>query len=269
MSKSVLVVVGYRSGYGGSFFSSLLQRSLNQSMQEIMPINDSNEYSFDTDAMGIERYYINRLLDIKDKGYESLRYDIFFEDETIKTIISKVDDSDRFKFSKNLSDYLMKNVNLNAGFNVVNAHYTKKFDGFSIHDIHEKVVFLLLKADNPMHDLLFEILVGIKKNHFKFPELVAFYLKDLKEKLKRVEPFDRCYEIDVGKLFLQRNNNLKEVEEVLSKALCFKISLDKNLIKDYTVSNITVLNNFLDLNVEDSSYFYVMKAAEKKLKSLL
>ena len=238
-------------------------------MQEIVPINDRNEYSFDTDAMGIERYYINWLFDIKDKGYESLRYNAFFKDETIKTILSEVDGNDRSEFSRNLSTYLKSKLKIKNGFNVVNAHYTKKFNGFSIHNVHENVVFLLLKADNPTHDLLFEILVGFKKNHFKFPEFVSLYLSDLSEKLMPVEPFDECYPIDAGKLFLQSRSSVDEVEEVLSRALGIKISLDRNLIDDYTRSNIAVLNEFLDIDIENTSYFHVVKAAEKKLKSLL
>lgn len=278
-SDKVLVVVSYYGGYGGNFFADILRKSITQNQQDIVSVNDKNEYAFQTDVLGSERNAIDAIMKAYDKGFETL-FDVHFYEkienkkykwgDTLKKIFIDVYDNDRSVFCSNLTAYLKKRLRLKDGFNVINAHYSKNYGGFSIHDISDKVIFFLLSAEDHRHCVLFDMLLDIKHNHFIYPEFIKRFLMNLKDVPDKVKPFDSCHLVEVGKLFLQtKDNGIDEVERVLSEGLGVKISLDKRLIEDYSKSNIKLLNEFLSIDVEEANYKDVLRATEKKLKSLL
>lgn len=278
-SDKVLVVVGYYGGYGGTFFANILERSLGHESRKIVPMNDRNEFGFETTVLGTERYAINSLIKAYDQGFDALFNVKFFEKmkdkkdywgDFMKKFFIDCYDDDRSVFCKNLTSYLKKRLRLKSGFNVINAHYSKKHGGFSIHEIHDNVIFFLLTANDIKHHILFEMLLDIKQDRFIYPEFVKQNLDNLKGIPQKIKPFDSCHLVEVGRLFLQtKDNGIDEVETILSEALGVKISLDKRMIQDYNRSNVELLNNFLGIDIEQADYRAVVRSAEKKLKSLL
>jgi hypothetical protein len=279
VKDEVLVVVGYYGGYGGTFFANILRRCLEQDSQEIVAINDRNEFGFETTIIGSERYAINSLMKAYDKGFDSLFNVKFFEKmkdrrdhwgELIKKMFIDCYDNDRSVFCENLTNYLKKRLKLKPGFNVINAHYSRKHGGFSIYNVHDNVIFFLLGADDLKHHLLFDLMMDIKQKHFIYPEFVTVALDNLYWTPQKIKPFDSCHLLEVGRLFLQtKDNGLEEVERVISEAVGMKISLDKEMIEVYSKSNVKLLNEFLSIDIEEADYRDVLRAAEKKLKSLL
>lgn len=274
--ESVLVVVGYSGGYGGSFFTNLLRRALNANEEELIPINDRNEFKYDTSVLGSIRYQIDGLLKAYDKA------DNFYTNHHVRLsrawgvsmeeTYKKLYNPDRTIFIRNLTKHIKENLKLKPGFNVINAHHYKNHGGFTIHDVHDNVVFLLLTAEDPKHRCLFELIGEIKHNpeFFSdelFNEGARFELSSVPNVIK---PFDSCTLIEVGKLFLEYDeSNALQIDQTLSKALNVDITLDKNLIIDYYKSNVNVLNDFLNLDVEKSTLHSIARRGSSKLESLL
>jgi hypothetical protein len=283
VNDKTLVVVGYYGGYGGSFFANILRKSIDYNSPQFTPINDKNEYGFDTRVLGIERYTINTLMKAYDQGFDVLLNIKLFENtgnkedaefgKLVKRMYIDCYDNDRSVFCRNLTLYLKKRLRLKDGYNVINSHYSRKFSGFSIYDVYDKTIFFLLSSEHSMrskHHLLFEMLMDCKKDRFSYPELIKQSLNSLDGKIEPPKPFDSCVLLDVGKLFLQtKNNGIEEIERILSESLNMKINLDKEAIVEYTNSNIKLLNNFLGIEIEDASFDDVKQAIKNKLKSLI
>ena len=278
MKDEVLIVVGYDGGYGGSFFSNVLKRSLENESQELLPINDRNEFHFNNHVFDSVKYSIDLLADMYEKSSSFKFIDEFYQKkndeekswlEFRKKIFMQCYDKDRSVFCENLTSYFSKTLRLNSGYNIASIHYSRKFDGFSIHNIHKNVVFFLLKASDLKSHVLFDLLFDIKLDHFIYPEFVRKSYMSLR-KMRQPMPFDSCHSIDVDHLFLKtKDYRFDLVENVLSKALGKKISLDKEMIENYSRLNVKLLNDFLNIDVEQASYKEVMLAAEIKLELLL
>ena len=280
MKDKVLVVVGYYGGYGGSFFSNVLRKSLNKDSLNIDSINNRNEYFFKTEVLGDERYSLDAVMKAYDQGFNSMLNVTFIDStnermhwvKTLKSIYNECYSEDRLTFIENLKKYYKKKLNLNQRFNVTNMHYSRPYEGFSIHEVYENTVFFLLKADSFKHHLMFDLLLDIKHNNFQYPEFIERSLDTLSTSNFEYfnQPFDNCYDLDAGKMFFEyEKNNVDEVEKKVIEALDFKISLDKPKILDYCKSNIKIMNEFLSIDSEKSSFLQVIQAARKKLKSLL
>jgi hypothetical protein len=279
ISDKILVAVGYYGGYGGSFFCNILRKSLEKESREIVPINNRNEYNFESSALGAEKYTIDVVMKAYDKGFDILLDVEFFErtkdpkyawNGLVNKVFMECYDVDRAVFCDNLTNYLKKRLRLKTGFNVVNFHYSRKHGGFSIHNIHDRVIFFLLSADNLKHHVLFDLMFNIKQKHFIHPKFVSQSLEDLVGTPRKRQPFDSCHLLDVGKMFLQtKDNGIEEAERIISEAVGMKISLDKEMIEVYSKSNVKLLNEFLSIDIEEAEYRDVLRAAEKKLKSLL
>ena len=282
MKDKVLIVVGYYGGYGGSFFANVLRKSLCKDTSEIIPINNRNEFTFETDVLGPERYSLDPVMKAYDKGLKNMFNVQFFDGKsaekehwikTFKNVLNECYNDDRSIFIDNLIMYYQKRLNLKTGFNVTNMHYSKPYDGFSIHRVYDNTVYLLLNTNSHKHHLLFDLILDIKQNHFRYHEFIKKSLEFLSNPYNPSyikQSFDSCHLIDAGKLFLEVNENyIFETQHIIQKALNYNLTIDKDMILDYSKSNLMVLDDFLSIDCNKSSFLEVIRAVKKKLESLL
>lgn len=271
MSLPRLIVVGYAAGYGGNFFTSILHSCLKKE-SEFIPINQNNEYVYSgqTDAWAM----LNYMLRAYHKGPLKVDHlkphsEIYVYYERAKNIFNSLYHPDKQIFIKNLVQYIRKNSISNDGINLFNSHYYKPYDSFSLSMIESDFVFFLLMTNDRKKMLLFELLLHIKKNQLNHRDFVEDLIKNILE-VNVIEPFDSAVMIEVGELFLStKSSNLDQVESILSESLGKKITVDKELISDYSRSNVQMLNDFLDLDIEEATYLQVARATKRKLQSLL
>ena len=276
--ESTLVIVGYPAGFGGNFFAITLENALNSNDKEAIPINTRNEFDFKTEVLGPIRYRLKYLIPIYNKKipinkikelYSEIRLkNVSVQDYIVKTY-KEIYDSDRTIFIKNLTEYVKKDLKLKPGVNIVTAVYTTKINGFSVHDIHNKVVFLLLCAKDVKHRILLDLLVLIKhapeNPHYSDDFLVEMLLTEIKNPRLPEKSFDSCIPIEVGNLFLKYDeSNALEIDRKLSEVLGVNIILNKESIMDYCKANIVLLNDFFGLDVEKASIFDLRKRLHDK-----
>jgi hypothetical protein len=267
VNESTLVVVGYPAGFGGNFFAITLENALNSNDKEAIPINTRNEFDFETEVLGPIRYRLKYLIPIYDRKipinkikelYSEIQLkNLSVQDYIVKTY-KEIYHPNRTVFIKNLTEYVKKDLKLKPGVNIVTAVYTTKINGFSVHDIHNKVVFLLLCAKDVKHRILLDLLVLIKhapeNSHYSDDFLVEMLLTEIKNPKLPDKPFDSCIPIEVGNLFLKYDeSNALEIDKKLSEVLGVEIVLDKESIMDYCKANVVLLNDFFGLDVEKAS----------------
>jgi hypothetical protein len=129
VNDKTLVVVGYYGGYGGSFFANILRKSIDYNSPQFTPINDKNEYGFDTRVLGIERYTINTLMKAYDQGFDVLLNIKLFENtgnkedaefgKLVKRMYIDCYDNDRSKINLDkeaIVEYTNSNIKLLNNF---------------------------------------------------------------------------------------------------------------------------------------------------------
>lgn len=275
MNESKLIVVGYSGGYGGNFFAGILQKALMLSEEKAVALKN-NEFSYRNDCLGLEKFALEAVFKAHELGLDSLEYSrmrsVSFDDHVYKKIYDINHDDDRSVFIKNIVNYYKNSLKLKPGLNIVNMHHFKKKEGFDIRMLHEDTTFFLLNAEDMKHQFMFKLLLDIKHDLFSRDKwFIQHQLDRLYDKPSYVKPFDSAIPIDVGEMFLEldADSSIAEVEKKLSETLGVKIILDKRLINDYSRSNIELLNKFLGIRVETSTYFQATRAAKTKLESLL
>jgi len=279
--ESALVIVGYPQGFGGNFFAITLQNALDSNNKEAIPINTRNEFNFNTEVLGPIRYHFFKLVQIYNRkipinkikeSFPELRLKNPMHDYLVKTY-KEIYHPNRTVFIKNFTECIKKNLKLKPGFNVIDGIWHLKIDGFSVHDLHNKVVFLLLGAEDLKHIILLDLLVLIKQRKENSYYSNDFFAEALLAEMKNThlpeKSFDSCISLEVGKLFIQYDeSNALEIDRKLSEVLGVNIILNKESIMDYCKANVVLLNDFFELDVEKASISDLRKSFYDKFASL-
>jgi len=271
-----LISICYPGGFGGDFFCNLLQ--INFDPNHIFLPDQNNKFEWKkgiVKSKSINRilfFYKNLILNEKN-NYENIEnsvykdYKIFIEKYTID-FIKTIYDEDFNIFKKNYIQYI-RNAHIGHystnQYNIINNHYDLPIENFSMHEVFPDALIYFLYAENKYNTILFSFLEIIKNfklyNTNIFDPEIFFSIVIEKRKLINYKPFDNMIGIDAGKLFLENNDYVNEVEQIFSNTLNRKIKLDRTILNDYKKNNKNIIKQSLNIfeNIHEISNEKIVK----------
>lgn len=254
MKKHVLIC--YRNGYGGDFFSTLLDNALGNKRPYVKDNGTTNRYkfsneenSFNSNLKALSYFFHLVRNDMMDKKVETFKFDPSFSThvQELQRYYNVAYDDDRSEFYQNLAD-LIGEVDRDKDYVVTNIHYHRPEPGFSIWRIKHDIVPLLLTAADTKQLLLFRLLGAYKVNW----NTIINQPSSVKESmdLNPIEAFDSMTPVDVGKLFFEDDNE-NEIERILTDAIETPVHLDRRRIAEYKRENHSVLTSLLGNDYPD------------------
>ena len=287
---SDVVVVQYRGGYSGDFFTHLLYRAINPDRPIIMEHNEHQKYIWDNhpyNNWGKVFKHLQRTLHeyerYKDADHRK-KYPLLygFSDEVGDWYVDFVDmiyDKDSRVFAKRVADmyksaHMSKKVNEN--YKVYNLHYNLFKDYFSIDLAWPGCKSYFLATANERYDWYFNALqiyknvltTGNPNDIFLLePKIKDYSLRDIYNRVltyptnffARNEPVIKRSRlkypenIDIGELiFGDLDSSLLEVNQMLSHQFEKEISLDRRLLEEYRAKNKAIIDDLLELDDADS-----------------
>lgn len=286
---SDLVIVGYPGGFGGDYFTSIINRNYNKNFTPIKRRNFSihdknltNQYLY-TASNTIPLFKsIQTILCLFCKH---IRYEHLTEIEKATLSLNfnqHIDNAFKILFDEtpkiildNYNNFLVSNFNgLKYKPHVINTHYCSDppicFKNFSLNNIFPGSIKLRLVCESKYIDM-FRVL-----NYFKTNQIIIENIDDVtkfKKSDKSYESFlpiddlttkerfdifknnhDNFYDIDVGKLYFEDDSNVDIIETRLSEILNKKIYLNKaHICNEYKVKNDKILRLVLGNNYTKNS----------------
>ncbi|CAB5220757.1 hypothetical protein UFOVP247_33 [uncultured Caudovirales phage] len=282
---SDVVVVQYRGGYSGDFFTHLVHRAINPGRPIIMEHNEYQKYGWDNhpyNNWGKVFKHLQRTLheyekygDTEHRSKYPLQYG--FSDEIGDWYVDFVDmiyDEDKWVFARRVAEMYRKahlSKKKEENFKVYNLHYHVFKDYFSIEYAWPGCKSYFLATATEKYDWYFNTLqiyknvltTGNPKDIYLLePKIKDYSVRDIYNRVlsyptnffaRNEEVIKRSRlkypkNIDIGELiFGDTDSYLEEVNALLSADLNMEVKLDRDLILGYRNSNLKLMNDLFGI----------------------